>query len=221
MPVLTLVWLGMCLVILTQYRRTPHKVLLGLLMLFVGGVIVKLFCFDMVGWGLMHEMLYGRHYVAVDGLMRLLDFGAIIAFLVMAYAALAGRMDARAARTLFGAASLVLLFIFSTLELNTLLYCYVRGLRSGGVSILWSVFALGLILGGIWRDVRALRYVGLGLFAVVAWKGFFVALALLDQVYRIVAFILLGVLVMCGSFIYLKYRNTFARKPDDSEGSEP
>ncbi len=38
---------------------------------------------------------------------------------------------------------------------------------------------------------------------------FFVDLASLDQFYRIIAFILLGILVLCGAFLYLKYRQTF------------
>jgi hypothetical protein len=38
----------------------------------------------------------------------------------------------------------------------------------------------------------------------------FVDLARLDPFYRIVAFLLLGVLVLSGSFVYLKYRPRFA-----------
>src|SRR5439155_5675512 len=92
---------------------------------------------------------------------------------------------------------------------------YVRGLRSGGVSILWSLFALGLIVPGIAKNLQALRYVGLALFILVAWKIFFVDLARLDQLYRIIAFIVLGSLVLCGSFLYLRYRQTFATPTDD------
>ncbi len=50
---------------------------------------------------------------------------------------------------------------------------------------------------------------GLALFAIVAWKVFFVDLAQLDQFYRIVAFIVLGILTLVGSFAYLKYRDNF------------
>ena len=114
--------------------------------------------------------------------------------------------------------SLGLLFIYLTLEVNSFLFTYVDGLRPGGVSILWSLFALGLILRGIGKNVRTLRYLGLALFAIVALKVFFVDLERLDQIYRIVAFILLGILVLSGSFIYLKYRETFASKgPPDKE----
>ena len=105
--------------------------------------------------------------------MRLIDFGAIIAFLCLAYTLLTGTVEARSVGRIFGGAALGLLFIYTSLELNTFLYCYVPGLRPGGISILWSIFALSLIGGGIWKDVRVLRYVGLGLFAVVAAKVFF------------------------------------------------
>ena len=111
-----------------------------------------------------------------------------------------------------------MLFVFLTLELNTYLYHYVPGFRSGGISILWSVFSLGLVLAGIWKNLAPLRLVGLGLFAVVAWKVFFVDLKSLDQMYRIIAFLLLGVLILSGSFVYLKYRHAFTiGSADDKE----
>jgi len=113
-----------------------------------------------------------------------------------------------------------LLFVFLTLELNTFLAHYVPGLRAGGVSILWSIFALGLIGTGIWKDARAMRYVGLALFAVVSWKILFLDLSRLEQLYRIIAFILLGILVLSGSFVYLKYRSTFATAIKKEEESE-
>jgi uncharacterized membrane protein len=144
--------------------------------------------------------------------MRLLDFGAIIAFLGCGYYLLAGRDHSRSAGVIFGLAALALMFVFTTLEVNTFLYHFVPGLRAGGVSILWSIFALSLILAGIWKDTRTLRYVGLALFAVVAWKVLFSDLARLEQLYRIIAFIVLGLLVLSGSFVYLKYRPTLTAK---------
>ena len=71
---------------------------------------------------------------------------------------------------------------------------------------------LALILGGIVKNLRVLRYLGLALFAIVASKVFFVDLARLDQFYRIIAFILLGILTLCGSFLYLKFQDAFVLK---------
>ena len=120
-----------------------------------------------------------------------------------------GRAAAHVAE-LAGWLAISLSFVFLTLELNTFLAQFVPALRAGGISILWSVFALGLIVGGIHKRAGALRFTGLGLFTVVGFKVFFSDLASLDQFYRIIAFILLGVLILCGEFLYLKYRQTFA-----------
>ena len=118
----------------------------------------------------------------------------------------------------FSDLSLGLLFIYLTLETNAFLHEYYDGLRYGGISILWSLFALGLILQGIGKRIQELRYLGLGLFAIVAWKVFFVDLSELDQFYRIIAFIVLGILILCGSFIYLKNQDKFSlQSPDDEE----
>ncbi len=207
LPALSLLWIAMCVVLLRTYRAEPNDVLLVVLGLFVAGMVVKLFYFDLMAWNVTWAMCYGgRDYSFLDGAMRLLDFGAVIAFLACGYFLLAGKAGARFTPAGFAVAALVLLFVFSSLEVNTFLGIYVPGLRPGGVSILWSVFALALILPGIWNDYRALRYAGLALFAVVAWKVLFSDLTDLLQVYRIVAFILLGLLVLSGSFVYLKYR---------------
>jgi uncharacterized membrane protein len=56
------------------------------------------------------------------------------------------------------------------------------------------------------------RYVGLALFTVVAAKVFMSDLAQLDKLYRIIAFAVLGILVLSGSFVYLMFRQTFATK---------
>ncbi|WP_256361543.1 DUF2339 domain-containing protein [Methylomonas koyamae] len=142
--------------------------------------------------------------------MRLFDFAAIIAFLLFALNRLAaGAADTGRLRQWLGGSALALLFTFSSLEINSILYQYVPGLRSGGVTILWSIFALALVFNGIKRRIPALRLVGLGLFALVAWKVFFVDLARLEQIYRIVAFIVLGMLALGGAFFYMRYQQNF------------
>ncbi|HEY1067575.1 MAG TPA: DUF2339 domain-containing protein, partial [Pirellulales bacterium] len=103
-----------------------------------------------------------------------------------------------------------------TLEVNTYLGHFVPGLQAGGVSILWSVFALSWLLRGLWRRERALRYCGLLLFTIVIGKVFMYDMAQLDSFYRIIAFIILGVVVLAGSFVYIKYREAASEKSADS-----
>jgi len=213
MPVLSLLWLGMCLIFLQEYVARPSRVALAFLGAFVGGVLIKLATFDLGFWNYEQPMLYGGSYSFLDATMRLLDFGALVAFFILASSMLAGGAPPLRLSVLAGSLALVLTFLFLTLELNTFLFHFVPALRAGGISILWSVFALGLIVAGIHRQQGALRYTGLALFTVVGFKVFLVDLASLDQLYRIIAFILLGVLALSGAFLYLKYRQTFASKP--------
>jgi uncharacterized membrane protein len=184
--------------------------MLIILTLFVTGLLGKLFLFDLTAWHVTFGMRYAGEFSFAEAALRALDFGVVIGFFSTAFYLLIGRLGARQAAISFGTLALLLLFLFMTLELNTFLYFYLPGLQAGGLSILWSLFALGLIVSGIWKKVRALRLVGLGLFAIVAFKVFLIDLARLDPFYRIIAFILLGVVVLSGSFVYLKYRQTFA-----------
>jgi uncharacterized membrane protein len=178
----------------------------------------KLFLFDLPSWNIHEGMRYaGETYSFLEAGMRLIDFGVIIAFLCIGFRLLTGERHAVAIRHVAGTAALMLLFIFLSLEVNTFLAYYVPGLRAGGVSILWSLFAVSLLLAGIWKDLRSLRYVALGLFTIVSGKVLFSDLANLDPIFRIVAFLILGMLVLCGSFIYLKYRTNFITSSTSSE----
>ena len=110
---------------------------------------------------------------------------------------------------MLGFTALAMLFLYLTLEVNSFLRESLNGLRPGGVTIVWAMFALALILRGISKNIPSVRYLGLGLFVVVSGKIFFHDLESLDQIWRIIAFVLLGVLLLAGSFVYLKYRERF------------
>lgn len=220
LPILTLLWLTVCTLLILEFSRTSSRVVLVFLGLFVTAVLVKLIVFDLRGWSATSRFLYDGPYVFYDAGFRLLDFGAIIVFFAFATRLLmrqatADRALARDAGTVMGMAGIGMLFLYSTLELNSFLKHYVENLRSGGISILWTLFALAFLVRGISRDIKPMRYAGLALFVIVTWKVFFVDLSRLDQLYRIVAFIILGVLVLCGSFLYLRSRKTFETKADE------
>ena len=218
LPMLTLLWLAMCGVLLYESTVNKHEAVLGLLMLFVAGLLFKLFAFDLPGWHVTQHLLYEGPYSFRDASLRFLDFGAVVGFFAAAYALLAGQTHARTVGIFLGFTSLSMLFVYLSLEVNSFLYHHMKGMETGGVSILWSLFALALILRGIWRNIRALRYIGLVLFTIVAWKVFFIDMSQLDPLYRIVAFLVLGILLLIGSFIYLKYRDSFVNKvsPEDA-----
>lgn len=220
MPALTFLWLALCGLLFFEYRRTVSPIMLGLLTVFGGGLLVKLFVFDAVYWQLNNDFIYGPSYSFLDASFRILDFGLTATFFLLGYRLLAGNTNARQTQVVMGCAGLGLAFIASTLEVHTFLHHFIPGMRSGGVSILWTLFALGMVLRGIRRNVKPLRLAGLALFTIVAVKVFMSDLERLGEIYRVVAFILLGVLVLCGSFLYLKYRSNFETKPTDETKTE-
>ncbi len=220
LPSLTLVWLAASALLLMRYRAGSADWPLKAMQFLMIGVVLKLLFFDLPSWNLslthvtygdsVRTFRYGGRYSFELAAMRLLDFAAVIGFLTFAWRSLSLRNDqTERVRLWFGGAALVLLFAFLSLEINSLLYQYVPGLRSGGVSILWSIYALTLIFQGIKHRFRALRLVGLGLFALVAWKVFFIDLARLEQIFRILAFLVLGLLVLGGAYFYMRYQQVF------------
>jgi uncharacterized membrane protein len=89
----------------------------------------------------------------------------------------------------------------------------------GGISIYWSLFAFTLLFTGISKNRAVLRRIGLVIMSGVVFKVFFVDLSGLEQLYRIVAFIVLGVIILICSFLYLKYRHRFSIEEEEEEES--
>jgi uncharacterized membrane protein len=78
-----------------------------------------------------------------------------------------------------------------------------RGLAQQlALSSLWLLYALGLIAAGVAKKSAALRWQALALLGIVIGKVFFLDLSFLDRFYRIVSFLLLGLVLMMISFYY-------------------
>jgi uncharacterized membrane protein len=88
-----------------------------------------------------------------------------------------------------------------------------RGHAQGlALSMLWLVYALGLLGAGLWKKSEAMRWQALVLLGVVIVKVFLFDLSFLEKFYRIVSFFLLGLALLLISFYY--QRQLIARKAD-------
>ncbi len=217
LPALTIIWLALCGLLLAVYQKTDNSLIGSLFLFFCGLVAVKILTFDLLRWDYTIAYGYGGSYSIVEGLFRTLDFGMIIAFFGFSCFAFVGKPDLRRERALLASLGIALFFIYATLEMDTILANFLPGLRSGGVSILWAIFGITFLIIGIRKYQTALRYSGLVLFTIVAFKIFFVDLAQLEQLYRIIAFIILGVLILAGSFAYLQYRQNFTNENEEEK----
>jgi len=72
-------------------------------------------------------------------------------------------------------------------------------------SIAWALFALILLVFGIWRKIPGARYSALGLLSVTILKLFFHDLAQLNQLYRIGALVGVAVIAMLASVAYQRF----------------
>lgn len=113
----------------------------------------------------------------------------------------------------FGVLAALQLFAWLTIETWVSAGHYLPSMRQGALSIAWTLFALGLLIFGLNRKIRASRLVSLVLFAVTIWKIFFIDLAELEQIYRICAFVALGLLILAGGVIYLRWETFGLKKP--------
>ncbi len=71
-----------------------------------------------------------------------------------------------------------------------------------GLSVLWTAYASVLIILGVRRSSPLLRWQALALFGIIVGKVFLYDLSFLERVYRIVSFLVLGVVLLVVSFLY-------------------
>ncbi len=83
-----------------------------------------------------------------------------------------------------------------------------------GLSILWGVYALLLIVLGIWKRKKHLRLAAIALFGLTLVKLFFYDLTHLETIGKIIVLVSLGLLLLFISFLYNKYKHLIA---DESE----
>jgi hypothetical protein len=76
-----------------------------------------------------------------------------------------------------------------------------------GLSILWGIYSLFLIVLGIWKSKKHLRIGAISLFGVTLIKLFFYDISHLDTIAKTIVFVSLGVLLLIISFLYNKYKD--------------
>ena len=75
------------------------------------------------------------------------------------------------------------------------------------VSVTWALYATVLIVIGLRRHYAPIRYFAMTVFAVTTAKVFFVDLAELERIYRVMSVIGLGILLLLTSWLYQRSRS--------------
>ena len=103
--------------------------------------------------------------------------------------------------------SLTMLWIFSSELLNLMDIFGFADSYKLGLSILWGIYALALIILGIYKKKKHLRLGAIVLFALTLVKLFFYDIADLDTISKTIVFVSLGVLLLIISFLYNKFKD--------------
>ena len=218
-PGITLVWVGLGALLLHEMIVRKSGLAKALFWILGLALVLKVFVFDYLYWNPGFDLAFRREGLAGGFLMRVLDYGALILYLLFAARTLMRHDDHGDAAPIFSYAGLAAIFLYSSLEIWTGLSRFLPEFRMGGISIFWSLFAIALLLAGILKGRAAMRGIGLILLGSTILKVFFVDLAGLDQLSRIIAFIVLGIVVLVGSFLYFKFSSRF--ETATGEESEP
>ena len=76
-----------------------------------------------------------------------------------------------------------------------------------GLSLLWGLYSLLLIVLGIWKNKKYLRVGAIILFGITLIKLFFYDITSLNTIAKTIVFVSLGILLLIISFLYNKYKN--------------
>ena len=104
-------------------------------------------------------------------------------------------------------------FILVTAESKWFGTLVVPTIGDGCITIVWAAIAFGLLTAGIVRRWKAIRLCGLGLLALSVFKVLFLDTASLATPARVAVFAAVGVLMIVGAFLYLKFRTLFETDP--------
>lgn len=87
-----------------------------------------------------------------------------------------------------------------------------------GLSILWGVYALALIVIGIIRKYKQIRLGAMSLFGITLFKLFFYDISDLNTISKTIVFVVLGILLLVISFLYNKFKHLIF---DDAKSQKP
>ena len=108
----------------------------------------------------------------------------------------------------FSAATLSLL-IYSSQEIYLFLKKspVLHDFRHGGLSVWWALFASVILTFGLKKDWKAVRISALCLFTLCLGKICTVDIADLNTLEKVIAFLLVGILLLGGATAYILFRN--------------
>ena len=89
--------------------------------------------------------------------------------------------------------------------------------------IIWAISGFGLMYYGLKKELKAFPIVGIILFGLIILKLYLIDVWQMSNVFRIISFIVLGILILSTSFMYQKLKNLMKNlidKPNENTEAE-
>ncbi len=134
-----------------------------------------------------------------------------------------GRIGWSAMQPLFGIFALVLSLAYLTLQTKrffqgpVLTFDVISDAENYAYSAVWLAFALALLIAGIWRGRKYLRYAGLIVTALVVIKVFLLDMSGLSGLYRIASFIGLGLCLVGIGYLYARFVQPLDQRKEEAQ----
>ncbi len=100
----------------------------------------------------------------------------------------------------------VLAFAVMNVEVAAWFFDYAISARFAAISVLWAICAITLMILGFWNDLVVLRRCSFVLFAATLLKVFLWDMAKVSTPYRIVSFLVLGLMLIGASYLYHRFK---------------
>ncbi len=110
-----------------------------------------------------------------------------------------------------------LFFIALNIEVAAGFHDYLPRARFASISVLWALFATALMILGFARNKALLRRCSIMLFAAAIIKVFVRDTVNVDTPYRILSFLVLGLMLVGASYLYHRFKNRILPAGDEMD----
>lgn len=101
----------------------------------------------------------------------------------------------------------IMAFIVANVEVSAFFHDYLPSARFTATTVLWTLFSVSIMIDGFKYNSALLRKISLGLFLVTIIKVFFFDISKFSTPYRILSFIILGIILIATSFLYYRFKD--------------
>ncbi len=218
-PWITIFWGAQALLLLFLGAELKRPSLNTSSLILTGITLGKFLFYDFSEiFGLAEEIFYSGGYSFMMGERLVLEIFLLILLFVSAVVAkrkLLSLLNPSGDKGVYYALFGFLLFVILHIEVLAFFHQYLPDARNGALSVYWALYSAGIMAAGFRFNSSLLRRTAMVIFAVTVLKVFFYDTAEFSTPYRIVSFLIVGILLVGASFLYHRYRDRIIEAVSD------